>query len=78
MQTVIPEMAEVLREPDIVPYKARFVIERELGSGKEWWNGAQQKWIPTKLIHGPTARNPKASYYKSEVTAYDVLKEINA
>lgn len=73
-QTMIPEVKQILIEPRIVPYKARFVIERTTEAGTEWWNGAAKRWIWTSLIHAPSFSNPKASYYRSEVTAYEALK----
>jgi hypothetical protein len=65
--------AIVIVPPAVKPYKARFVIERTTRDGAEWFNAWQKRWYLTKQIFGPSAQNPKASYFRTAEKADEVL-----
>ena len=68
--------AVVIVPPAVKPYKARFVIERTTRDGIEWFNAWQKRWYLHKQIFGPTAQNPKASYFRSADRAVAVIEEL--
>lgn len=54
-----------------------FVVLRETPYGKEYWNNKDEDWIPSQDIHGPSARNPKCSYFRSYGSALRASERLN-
>jgi hypothetical protein len=64
-------------EPKVYPHGERFVVKRLVAGTWQYWNRRRGQWITD--VHGPSARNGKASYFRSTAAAQaeiDRLKTI--
>jgi hypothetical protein len=68
-------------KPQIEKRDKAFTVVCHTPYGKQYWNGRRQDWIPASDIHGGSANNPKASYYKTyeaALRAMNTAGEFNA
>jgi hypothetical protein len=65
-----------ITDPRIAVHGKTWVIKRTFKWNAQFWSASRGAWIKAGDVHGPSANNPKISYFRSRLSAEIELSSI--